>query len=184
LTFFIFGLCAVLNSAQIRANDLVDCRHHMAAVRLKLAFQDKEFDLEAPLAPVDSVIDAVAVQIERGGKFLMSFRKAAPLANLHGYLGGKLNPGESIAEAARREVKEEAGLDIENLEYLFVTIAYLKENGKTFRIFVIRAGVFHGEPQNLEPEKTHALLWVDPKALPGGLTSATQEDLKRLALIP
>lgn len=70
----------------------------------------------APDVPqVDRIVPqeiAVAV-IERDGMFLVGKRpEGVPLAGYHEFPGGKVQPGEQPAEAARRECLEETGLDI------------------------------------------------------------------------
>jgi mutator protein MutT len=55
----------------------------------------------------------VAVVVERAGRYLVGQR---PLAKRHGGLwefpGGKIAPGEGIQQAARREVREEMGVEL------------------------------------------------------------------------
>ena len=55
---------------------------------------------------------AVAV-VEHRGKYLIGRRpEGAALAGLWEFPGGKVEPGESPADAARRECLEETGLDV------------------------------------------------------------------------
>lgn len=61
--------------------------------------------------------------------------------------GGKLEPGESPAEAARREVAEEVGLDVTDLELLGeFTAPAANEPGRTVTSTVYRAAL-DGEPR-------------------------------------
>jgi mutator protein MutT len=62
------------------------------------------------VAPTDI---AIAV-VEHAGRFLIGRRPTgAPLPGLWEFPGGKVEPGETPAEAAVRECREETGLEIE-----------------------------------------------------------------------
>ncbi|MBI5202060.1 MAG: 8-oxo-dGTP diphosphatase [Elusimicrobia bacterium] len=61
------------------------------------------------------LIPAVLIYAERGGSLLMLHRNTRPgdfHAGKWNGLGGKCEPGESPLETARRELREEAGLDL------------------------------------------------------------------------
>lgn len=60
--------------------------------------------------PVDV---AVGVLIDRDGRFLLTSRPTGKVyAGFWEFPGGKLEPGESVADALRRELQEELGIDI------------------------------------------------------------------------
>ncbi len=62
-----------------------------------------------PAAPVEI---AVAV-VERDGEFLIGLRPpGAALAAMWEFPGGKIEPGETPAEAAARECREETGISV------------------------------------------------------------------------
>ena len=60
---------------------------------------------------------AVCILIEREGKVLAVSRKNNPEA--FGLPGGKVEPGESLEEAASRELQEETGLILNNPRSVF-----------------------------------------------------------------
>ncbi|CDX33308.1 NUDIX hydrolase [Mesorhizobium plurifarium] len=57
------------------------------------------------------IIPAVSVAVVRGGTVLLVKRARAPSQGLYAYPGGKVEPGETLAEAAARELLEETGLE-------------------------------------------------------------------------
>ena len=63
-----------------------------------------------PRRPVDV---AVGVLIHRDGRFLLTSRPAGKVyAGYWEFPGGKLEPGETVAQALRRELHEELGITI------------------------------------------------------------------------
>ena len=61
---------------------------------------------------------AVGVAIVRDGRVLLAKRARAPKAGMWDLIGGFVDAGETFPEAARREAKEETGLDIRDLRRL------------------------------------------------------------------
>ncbi len=56
--------------------------------------------------------DCASVIIEKDGKILLNQRGYEPAKGKCDFVGGKVDPGESIEEAAIREAKEETGYDV------------------------------------------------------------------------
>jgi NAD+ diphosphatase len=59
----------------------------------------------------------VVVGVERGEELLMARGPSFP-PDIYTILAGFVEPGETLEEAAKREVKEETGIDISDLEYV------------------------------------------------------------------
>jgi 8-oxo-dGTP diphosphatase len=75
-------------------------------------------------------------------------------------LGGKLDPGEDVVAGIRREVREEAGLECENLT-LRGTISWpgFGKQGEDWFGFIFRVDQWSGVPKKENLEGT--LEWVD-----------------------
>jgi 8-oxo-dGTP diphosphatase len=112
-----------------------------------------------PGAPGPDVVPVVAAVIERAGRYLVGLR---PAHKRHGgmweFPGGKLLTGEGFPDAARRELREELGLDVEAVgDVLFEAV----DPGSPFRISFIEIRV-RGEPSAHEHER---LEWCTPETL-------------------
>lgn len=59
---------------------------------------------------------AIIVRVQDGDRILLARSPGFPLG-LYSVLAGFVEPGESIEEAMRREVREETGIEIENIRY-------------------------------------------------------------------
>ena len=60
----------------------------------------------------------VSVMVRRGDRVLLVKRGREPLIGLWAFPGGLVELGERLEEAAKREVREEAGLEIDGLEQI------------------------------------------------------------------
>lgn len=79
--------------------------------------------------------------------------------------GGGLNPGESVEDGLRREVREECGSEIVILRRIGEAVEYIHTAGRETGIAkecVFFAITFVGEPVNGEGEADHELVWVTP----------------------
>jgi 8-oxo-dGTP diphosphatase len=79
--------------------------------------------------------------------------------------GGHAEDGESIVESTIREVKEETGLDITNLEPCGTIYWYNDETGDKYFVFNFRTEVFSGDLTDKTEEGR--VFWVDVDGLPG-----------------
>ncbi len=113
-------------------------------------------------APVPHFTVTAAV-IQRGSQVLLARRPAGGLlGGLWEFPGGKTQPGESLAECLRREIREELGVEIEiGAEFGVYQHAYTHFK-VTLHAFLCRLN--GGEPQALHASE---LRWADP----GGLES-------------
>jgi 8-oxo-dGTP diphosphatase len=92
------------------------------------------------------VVAAVSVALRRGERLLLVKRGRAPAKGLYAFPGGRVEPGETLEEAARRELLEETGLvalDLEAHEELLLEGATAQTR---YRLTVFRALHVSGEP--------------------------------------
>ena len=89
-------------------------------------------------------IDVAQALIERAGRVLVvrNRRHEHPAVDFWGLPGGRVEPGETLAAAAKRETREETGLEIE-VGPLIALGEWLHETHDLFAVF--RARPVRGE---------------------------------------
>jgi len=121
------------------------------------------------------VVPAAYVLLRRGsgvGEVLLQLRQGT--GYMDGYwamaAAGHVEVGESVFAAARREVREELGVEIESAD--LVPLCAMHRTGGNRLAIDERVDVFfqcrswRGEPQLLEPTKAADLRWFGLDALP------------------
>ena len=106
----------------------------------------------------------VGVLIVQNGRVLLGKRKGAHGAGTWSAPGGHLEFGESIDACARREVLEETGLEIHDLQYGPFTNNVFENDKKHYVTVFVLAKSANGEAQVLEPDKCEGWAWFE--ALP------------------
>ena len=81
-------------------------------------------------------------------------------------VAGHVDGRETIANAAVREAKEEAGIDVREEDLRVVHTQHRICDGYEFIDFSIQAEKWSGEPINLEPNKCDDLSWYPLDNLP------------------
>ena len=99
---------------------------------------------------------AVLVILESPGYWLMLKRNRTPNLGLYTPVGGKLEPGESPRVAAIREVKEEAGISLEDVNFSGLLVDSSPQDSN-WVCFIYRASVEHFEPPDCEEGQ---LTWI------------------------
>ncbi len=104
---------------------------------------------------------AVAVIYDAVGRVLIAQRLPHQhLAGLWEFPGGKLEPGETLAEGLRREIGEELGIRVEaSAPLLRIEHAYPE---KTVLLDVWRITRWTGEPPGAQGTEGQSLRWVHP----------------------
>src|SRR5258708_21489465 len=109
-------------------------------------------------APVDV---AVAVLIRSDGAALLAQRPETKVySGYWEFPGGKIEPGEPVAEALRREIREELGIEIERA-YPWITRVFVYPHAKV-RLHFYRVYAWRGEPRAVEHQ---AIAWQRPCAI-------------------
>lgn len=107
----------------------------------------------------------IGVFVMKDGKVLLGKRKSAHGEGDYETPGGHLEYMESFEDCARRECKEEAGIEIENIRFLY--LKNLKEFVPKHYVHIeLLADWKSGEPQVLEPEKKENWEWYELDNLP------------------
>jgi 8-oxo-dGTP diphosphatase len=115
-------------------------------------------------------IGACAILVNPEGKILAGKRKNSYKAGYYGLPGGRIELNEPIEEAVRREVLEEVGIKIKNLQY--VGVVRDNQGEYDFIHFIFVATEVKEKPQLCEPEKCEGWEWLD--------ASVFEKDLKML----
>jgi len=103
--------------------------------------------------------------IFKDGKVLLGKRRGSHGEGEYAWPGGHLEYMESFEECARREVREETGMEIENIRFL--RLVNLKEYAPKHYIDVgLIADWKNGEPKIVEPNKIESWNWYDTNKLP------------------
>ncbi len=101
----------------------------------------------------------VGVLAVHEGLWLLGRRRGAHGAGHWSAPGGKLEFGEDLLDAARRELLEETGLHAGSFELGSYTNDVFADAGLHFlTVFVVARGL-RGTPRNLEPEKCEGWAW-------------------------
>jgi 8-oxo-dGTP pyrophosphatase MutT (NUDIX family) len=105
-------------------------------------------------APAEPLIRVLAAVVRRDGRYLLCQRpRHKRHAGLWEFPGGKLEPGESLLHAARRELAEELELETEHAGDVVYRV---HDAGSPFLIEFVPVAT-RGEPRAVEHE---ALAWV------------------------
>ena len=101
----------------------------------------------------------IGVFVFKNGKFLMQQRQGAHGAGSWSVPGGHLEFGESFEDTARREVKEETGLDITNIRFGAVTNDHFVDEDKHYVTVWMLSDWQSGLEAITEPDKCLKQEW-------------------------
>ena len=136
-----------------------------------------------PAAPVP----AVGAVVLHDGAVLLVRRGRAPARGVWAVPGGRVELGETLAEATEREVREETGVSVRAGEPIWSFDSVIRdEEGRVSYHYVIvdlLADYVAGEPR--ARDDALEARWVRPEDFPGLMVSApTVELLRRLEFLP
>lgn len=119
----------------------------------------------------------IGVMIQnKNGDVLMGLRQGSHGEGEWSFPGGHLDFGETMEEAAKREVKEETGLGVGSLKLISVAdeMRYIKSDNKHYVNIGFKAEYIGGEPELMEPEKYKEWRWFAADNLPDNLLEGTK----------
>lgn len=119
----------------------------------------------------------IGVLIENNeGQILLGLRKGSHGSGEWSFPGGHLEFGEKIFECAKREVKEETDLIVEEFELISVAdeMRYIESDGKHYLNIGVKAIYRGGDPKVMEPEKCETWKWFNFEEIPKKLYAGTE----------
>lgn len=100
----------------------------------------------------------------KDGKILLGMKKRGFGAGRWNGFGGKVEAGESVEQAAKRETKEECGIVITGMEEVGIhEFEFAKNPGDILEVHVFRVDSFSGEPVETEEMRPQ---WFTTDAVP------------------
>lgn len=116
----------------------------------------------------------VMIQNEKG-EVLLGLRKGSHGEGEWSFPGGHLEFGETVFETAKRETKEETGLEVDTFELISVAdeMRYIESDDKHFLNVGVKAVYKGGEPKLMEPEKCEKWQWFVLDNLPDKILEGT-----------
>jgi len=107
----------------------------------------------------------VGIMVFKDGKVLLGKRKSSHGSGEYAWPGGHMESMESFEDCAKREAREETGIEIENVRFLRL-LNFKDYAPKHYVDIGLLADWKSGEPKVLEPEKCESWEWADPENLP------------------
>ncbi|KAK3512106.1 hypothetical protein QTP70_030336 [Hemibagrus guttatus] len=105
------------------------------------------------------------VLVVQPGRVLLGMKKRGFGAGKWNGFGGKVQPGESIEQAARRELLEESSLTVKTLHKIGnITFEFVGET-ELMDVHIFRADDYNGEPTESEEMRPQ---WFDLDKIPFG----------------
>ncbi|KAL4872815.1 hypothetical protein BDV12DRAFT_126639 [Aspergillus spectabilis] len=112
--------------------------------------------------PQNVRVGVAVFALNHENKFILGQRIGSHGANTWGLPGGHLELNETFETCAFRELEEETGLQITDIQFLTATNDVMTQEGKHYVTIFVGARVKDGqdEPQILEPNKCKEWRWV------------------------
>ncbi len=101
--------------------------------------------------------------IHQHPKVLLGMKKRGFGTGRWNGFGGKVAEGETIEDAAKRELKEEAGINVQDLNKVGIIEFEFQGNPEILEVHIFRSEHFSGEPTESEEMKPE---WFNADAIP------------------
>lgn len=109
--------------------------------------------------------------IHQHPKILLGMKKRGFGAGRWNGFGGKVSAAETIEDAAKREIKEEAGIEVRDLNKVGIIDFEFKGNPEILQVHIFKASDFTGDPEETEEMRPE---WFDINEIP--FASMWQDD--------
>jgi 8-oxo-dGTP diphosphatase len=107
----------------------------------------------------------VGIMVLKEGRVLIGKRKGAHGEGEYAWPGGHMEYMESFEDCARREVREETGMEIDNIRFL--RLMNLKQYAPKHYVDIgLIADWKSGEPRVMEPDRVEGWDWRDMNDVP------------------
>lgn len=148
----------------------------LAAIIARVSGSNKKLARAAPMTEDQAMglTMGVKVVLERpDGRVLLERLSYTPGWHLP---GGGVEAGETVYDAARREVREECGLVVPDLK--LIGVLYHPQEGDDDHVVVLRGPVGEDEPAQADGVEALEVCWTGPNLLPQGTTPGTRRVLE------
>ncbi len=88
------------------------------------------------------------------------------MSGFYGLVAGKVEIGESFTQAAVREAKEEAGVDVALADMKPILMAHRRSEDSLWVDLIFEATNWTGDVHNAEPAVHSEIAWFEPNNLP------------------
>lgn len=126
----------------------------------------------------DQPMVGLGVFVKKDGYILLGRRKGSHGAGMYSLPGGHLEKNETFEKCAAREVMEETGIEIENINTLTVINDIFPRDGLHYATIFVIADYKNGEVVNKEPEKCAGWDWYYPYELPQPMTPTVEKAIQ------
>jgi 8-oxo-dGTP diphosphatase len=124
----------------------------------------------------------VGVLVVKEGKLLLGQRKGSHGAGTWSPPGGHVEFGETIEDCAKRELKEETGLNALSVKLGPWTQDFMEGGQKHYLTLFVFVDEFSGEPALLEPDKCEGWKWFSWDHLPSPLFASVKSLIEKFGL--
>jgi 8-oxo-dGTP pyrophosphatase MutT (NUDIX family) len=105
----------------------------------------------------------VALEQEKGEVFFLRRANTGWADGMLTVPAGHVDKGDTVLQAAIKEVREEAGVAVKEEDLEFVHVAYMRDE---YVIFCFRAKTWEGTPHIGEPHLSSEAIWIPKNNLP------------------
>jgi len=125
------------------------------------------------------LMPTVGIILRKENKILLIKRKNTGWNDgRHAYVGGDVDGGETVTQAAVREAQEELGIKLDKNNLKLIHVLHRKDKIYFESIdFVFEATEWQGQPTNMEPDKCDGFEWFEIDNLPESIVKCLKHVL-------